>query len=169
MTERRTFVPPKHSIAQVFVLVLLGIFAVMSTLMVLLSAQMYRGVVSRTEQNSTYRILTSYVSNAVRASDAENCVYTDHRNGVDMLVLTSEIDGDAYETLIYCHGGMLRELFADADQEFDPEYGEIICSAQSFAAQIDNDLLTVTLTDGTGGSATIDIALSCSQEDGNEQ
>ena len=66
MNEKMTFVPRKHSISQVFVFVLLGIFAVMSTLMVLLSAQMYRGVVGKTEQNSSYRILTSYVSNAVR-------------------------------------------------------------------------------------------------------
>ena len=37
----------QHSMQGVFVFVLLGLFAVMSTLMVLLGAQMYRGTVDR--------------------------------------------------------------------------------------------------------------------------
>ena len=166
MNEKMTFVPRKHSISQVFVFVLLGIFAVMSTLMVLLSAQMYRGVVGKTEQNSSYRILTSYVSNAVRGSDVRNGIFADEGNGTDMLVLASDIDGAAYETLIYCHDGMLRELFTDAGQEFAPEYGEIICEAQSFEARIENGLLSVWMTDGAGDSVSIDIALRSRQEAG---
>lgn len=168
MTERRTFVPRRHPVAQLFVFVLLGIFAVMSTVMVLLSAQMYRGVIDRSEQNSAHRILTSYVSNAVRGRDEAGCVYTDRRGGEDVLVLATEADGEIYETLIYCHDGMLREIFAAAGQEFDPEYGEIICGAQSFEARIDGGLLTAEMTDGGGGSARIEIALRCSQEAADE-
>ena len=87
-------------------------------------------------------------------------------NGTDMLVLASDIDGAAYETLIYCHDGMLRELFTDVGQEFSPEYGEIICEAQSFEARIENGLLSVWMTDGAGDSVSIDIALRSRQEAG---
>lgn len=166
MIQRRTFVSRSHPITQVFVFVLLGIFAVMSTLMVLLSAQLYRDVVGKTEQNSTYRILTSYVANAVRSGDGNGGISTDCRNGVDMLVLTTEEEGWTFETLIYCHDGALRELFTDAGQEFDPEYGEIICSAQSFTARTGSGLLTIDMTDAEGDSVSLEIALRSSQEAG---
>ena len=45
----------------VFVFVLLGLFAVMSTLMVLLGAQMYRNTVDKTTENNEGRVLTAYV------------------------------------------------------------------------------------------------------------
>ena len=159
MNGRKSFTPRKHPVSQAFVFMLLGIFAVMSTLMVLLSAQLYRSVIDRTEQNTARRILTGYVSNAVRGSDADGGVYADNRGGTDVLALAMDVDGDVYETLIYCHEGVLYELFMEPGQEFDPEYGSVICEAQSFAARIEDGLLTAEMTDGDGRSARIDIAL----------
>ena len=159
MSKAGTFAPHRHSISQVFVFVLLGVFAVMSTFMVLLSAQMYRGIVDQTEQNSAYRIMTSYVMNAVRGSDKADSIYIDERNGIDVLVFGWNVDGDIYETLIYCHDGMLRELFTSADQDFEPDYGEKICSAQSFEAVINDGLLEVKMTDGMGDEVRVDVAL----------
>ena len=168
MNQRRSFAPRRHSISQVFVFVLLGVFAVLSTFMVLLSAQLYRGIVDQTEESGAHRILTSYVANAVRGSDCAGGVSVDERSGVSMLVLGRDVDGERYETLIYCHDGKLRELFAAADQEFEPDYGEEICAAQHFEARISGGLLEMTMTDGAGSNAVIDIALRCSQEAGDE-
>ena len=168
MNKRRSFASHRHSISQVFVFVLLGVFAVISTFMVLLSAQLYRDIVNQTELSGAHRILTSYVANAVRGNDCAGSVYTDERAGVPMLVLGREIDGEKYETLIYCHEGKLCELFSEAMQEFDPGYGEEICDAQAFEARISDGLLHIAMTDSAGCDAAIDIALRCSQEAGNE-
>lgn len=164
MDGRKVTMPHKHMIAQVFVFVLLGVFAVLSTMMVLLSAQLYRGIVRQTEQHSSERILSSYVTNAVHANDAFGMITVENRGGTDMLVMGWEADGQRYETMIYCYDGALRELFASAEQEFDPEYGEIIGDAQSFVPEIRDGLLEVRLTDSAGQEDTLYIALRCGQE-----
>ncbi|MBR7189025.1 MAG: DUF4860 domain-containing protein [Clostridia bacterium] len=64
----------QHHMQGVFVFVLLGLFAVMSTLMVLLGAQMYRGTVDRSEANNDYRVLNAYVRSMLRAEDGAGAV-----------------------------------------------------------------------------------------------
>jgi hypothetical protein len=154
----------KHSISQVFVFLLLGVFAVFSTLMVLLGAQMYRGTVEQTEQHTEKRLLFSYVSNAVRGNDTADLVAVDNRGGIDVLVFGCEADGELYETLVYCYEGTLRELFVSAQQEFEPDYGEVICSAETFVPQLENGLLSIRIAGTSGQEETLHIALRCSQE-----
>lgn len=164
MSDMHGGMTQKHSISQVFVFLLLGVFAVFSTLMVLLGAQMYRGTVEQTEQNSERRVMINYVKNVVRSNDGENMVRIDHRNGIDRLVFAYDFDGDMYETMVYCYEGELRELFVRADQEFEPEYGESICRAQAFEPELEDGLLVVRLTDAQGRDSELRIALRCSQE-----
>lgn len=164
----RTKITHNHTISQVFVFVLLGVFAVLATMMVLLSAQLYRGIVDQTDQHSAERILSSYVANVVRSGDESGMVEIDTRDGIDMLVLGMDVDGERYETLIYCYEGTLRELFTSAEQEFEPDYGEIICNAQAFQPVMQNGLLEMSLTDDLGQQNTLYIALRCSQEAANE-
>ena len=64
----------RHSMQGVFVFVLLGLFAVMSTLMVLLGAQMYRGTVDRSADNNRDRVLAAYVRSMLRSGDARGAV-----------------------------------------------------------------------------------------------
>jgi len=159
LNEKANRFSPKHTIAQVFVFVLLGVFAVLSVLMVLLSAQLYRGTVNQTEQHSAQRILSSYVTNIVSANDVKGMISVEKLDGVEMLVLGWDVEGELYETKIYCHDGSLRELFMRASQEFDPEYGEEICAAQAFSPVLNEELLEISLTDGTGHESTLYIAL----------
>lgn len=153
-----------HAISQAFVFLLLGVFAVFSTLMVLLSAQMYRGTVDQTDRHNAHRVLFSYVNNVVRSNDSADTVSVQRRGDVDMLVFGWDIDGERYETMVYCYDGALRELFVAADQEFEPGYGEVICEAGQFEPALHSNLLSVRVVDGTGVEDTLHIALRCSQE-----
>ena len=153
-----------HAISQAFVFLLLGVFAVFSTLMVLLSAQMYRGTVDQTDRHNAQRVLSSYVNNVVRSNDSADTISVQQRGGLDMLVFGWDIDGERYETMVYCYEGSLRELFVSAEQEFEPDYGEVICEAQKFTPALENNLLSVCLVDGAGTENTLHIALRCSQE-----
>lgn len=126
-----------HTISQAFVFLLLGVFAVFSTLMVLLGAQLYRGIVSETEQASTRRILRSYVTNAARGNDAADMIHVESMNGTDVLVFEWKDDEVKYQTMVYYYDGYLRELFTGVDQPFEPDYGEEICEAQAFEAAPD--------------------------------
>jgi len=104
------------------------------------------------------------VANVVRSNDAAGMVSVEKRGDIDVLVLGYDADGEKYETAIYCYEGTLCELFAGAEQEFEPAYGEKICGAQAFEPQIKDGLLSVKLTDAAGEEAVISIALRCSQE-----
>ncbi len=153
----------RHVVSGVFIFLLLGIFAVFSTVMVLFSAQFYRATVDQTTRHNEERVLYHYVVNAVRGNDAGGSVAVREEAGLPVLSLGWEADGDRYETRIYCHDGALRELFTDAADPFDPEDGEVICPAEGFIPVMEDGLLTLTLTDGRGETRTIHMALRCGE------
>lgn len=153
----------RHVVSGVFIFLLLGIFAVFSTVMVLFSAQFYRGTVDQTNRHNEDRVLIHYVINAVRGSDAAGSVTVAEEAGLPVLSLGMEADGDRYETKIYCYDGALRELFMDAAEPFDPEYGEVICPAEAFTPVMEGGLLTMTLTNSRGEIQTVHMALRCGE------
>ena len=104
----------------VFVFVLLGLFALMSTLMVLLGAQMYRGTVDHSERNNDGRVLSAYVRSMVRAEDARGAVSVEEHGDMTALAMREEIDGEDYVTWLYQYEGQLYEQFTDAGRTLTP-------------------------------------------------
>ena len=155
-----------HVISQAFVFLLLGLFAVFSTLMVLLGAQLYRGIVDQTEAHNARRVLYSYVNNAVRGNNAADLIHMEQIDGVDALVFDWFVDGEHYETKVYCHEGTLRELFSEAGEAFEPDYGEIICRAEAFRPEMEGKLLKLHIEDAEGHARTLHMALTCAGEEG---
>ena len=153
----------QHSMQGVFVFVLLGLFAVMSTLMVLLGAQMYRNTVDKTTENNEGRVLTAYVRSMVRAEDAYEALSVEDHDGVTALAMRESIDGEGYVTWIYQYDGQLYEQFTSGDREFEPEAGTAICAAQGFEPALEEGLLTMNLVDDEGETSVIRVALRCAQ------
>lgn len=150
-----------HSMQGVFVFVLLGLFAVMSTLMVLMGAQMYRGTVADSGANNENRLLGAYVRSMVRAEEARDAVAIEDRDGMKVIALYEDIEGAHYVTWIYRYDGQLYEQFTEANYEFDPEVGMPICPINSFDPDIENGLLTVRMTDEKDAETIVRVALRC--------
>ena len=148
-----------HAIAGVFVFLLLGVFAVFSTLLVLFGAQAYRATTARTATHGDERTIYAYMLNSLRGDDEMGMVRPRTEDGIDMVAVSYDFDGDLYEKRIYCYDGYLRELFTSAENEFDPAGGEKVCEAQSLKAQMDGSLLTVEITDANGKTHTVDTAM----------
>lgn len=149
-----------HVISGAFVFLLLGVFAIASTLMVLLSAQFYRATVEQTRIHNRQRVLCSYLMNVVRGNDAADAVRVTDMDGLDVLVFGSDVGDVRYETRIYCYAGYLREWFAAADQEFEPDYGEKICAAQRFLPSLgENGVLELWAVDEAGKEYVLHVAL----------
>lgn len=152
----KSFQTRSHSISGAFVFLLLGIFALFSVLMVLLSAQLYRNTVHAGDEHNALRVASSYLMNTVHAADRRNAISVEEREGIPMLVLSwpdedgSEDPGDMYETLIYCSGGSLYELLISGGSEFVPDDGEVICSMADFRPSLSGQTLTLDYTDGAG-------------------
>lgn len=149
-----------HAVAGAFVFLLLGLFAVLSTMLVLLGAQAYRSLTAAAERHNTERILHAYVYNAALADDAAGALEIGQEGGLDVLRVVYDYgDGDVYVKRIYCCDGALRELFAAEEYVFEPEEGEAICPAESMKAEIDRGLLSVTLTGADGRTVLAQAAL----------
>lgn len=147
-----------HSIAGVFVFLLLGIFAVFSTVMVLLGARAYKATSERTTNHNDIRIASAYMRSMVRSDDAADAVKIENIGGVHAVTLVNVYGEDTYFTRLYAYGGTLRELFTDAELEFEPQNGEPVCAADSMKAEIKNGILTIEIQKGEE-CTEVDIAL----------
>ncbi len=159
MMGRRT--ETRHEMQGIFVFVLLGMFAVMSTLLVLLGAQMYRGTVSHSEETGQVRVLTSYVRSMVRAQDQEGAVGIEQYGDRTVLALHEDLGTESYVTWLYEYEGNLYEQFTDSGREFSPASGTAICPAGSFEPVLEDGLLTIGMTDADGEDCTVRIRLRC--------
>lgn len=158
--KRRTV---QHSMQGVFVFVLLGLFAVMSTLMVLLGAQMYRNTVDNSTANNEGRVLSAYVRSMIRAEDTSDAIEIGEYDGVKTLAMREDLDGETYVTWLYCYDGHMYEWFTSDDGRFSPESGTAICQAQRFEPRLEDGLLTADMINAKGESETVRVALRCAQ------
>lgn len=138
----------RHTADTVFVLLLYGLFVLVSLLLALIGVQVYRNIVSRTSARSEMRACLSYVANKVRSSPE---VRLETRDGLTVLTLPETEGDEPFETLIYFYDGSLRELFQRQTDSFRPAGGEEIVSLTGFAVSESADgLLTVTSRDVGG-------------------
>lgn len=121
----------KHQIDGLLALVLLGLFAVCILAVLLTGAGTYRRLAERDDAAYDRRTAVQYVATKVRQADRLGGVSVCEFEGVPALLLTEEIEGELYETHIYCHEGYLKELFAAADSGLLPEDGERILAVRS--------------------------------------
>lgn len=123
-------------------LFLLGFF-----LLVVFGAQNFRHAVEAQAANNDERVLLSYISTCVAASDREGAV--EIRPLDDSSVLVVRDPESEYAQRIYLWGGNLVEDFAPADDPLNPGEAEIIGATDTFsAALIGEDLLEVSTDAG---------------------
>jgi len=147
-----------HTISGAFVFLLLGVFAVFSTLMVVLGVRAYRGGVERAAEHNAARIPSSYLRSMVRADDEAGVIRVEEEEGGSAIILENVYGADRYVTRLYVWGGFLREWFAAGDMPFEPESGEIVCEAEALEASLGGGLLSARLLCG-GEWTGVDIAL----------
>lgn len=150
-----------RALSGAFVFLLLGLFALSAALLVLFGAQAYRAVVQRTDMHNNGRILNAYIVNAVQADDAAGAVSIREIDGMDVLHVAYEFDGESYGKWIYCDGEFLRELFTAESYGFDPEMGDNVCAAGDMSLSRQGNLITAVITDEYGRTYEAQVALRC--------
>lgn len=151
----------KHKLDGLIALVLFGVFAACVLSVLLTGADVYRRLTERDREAYSRRTCVQYVATKVRQARSGSDIRVDNFDGVDRVSLVEEIEGDKYVTMVYCFDGYLRELFTFDDPEgevFFPEDGEKIIEAQDMTASLDDGLLTVNITDGSGNESTITLS-----------
>ena len=151
----------QHRMQGAFVFVLLGLFAILATLLVLLGAQMYRNVTQRADQGNSNRVLGSYVRSMIRAEDAGESVSIEDHDGIATLTMHEMIGEDPYVTWIYAYDGVLCEQFTRAERPFKPEAGTKLVAVNSFEPEIEGSMVTVRIGYGEDEECVIREALRC--------
>ena len=156
-----------HAISGVFVFLLLGIFAVFSTIMVLMSAKAYKGMVDQAALHNSMRVASSYIRTMLRADDESGALRIEDIEGVHTITMENEWE-DLYVTRLYVYEGKLREWFALAEMPFSPQNGESVCDLDSMNAEFVNGILKVTVSKN-GREIEIDYAPRASAEARGEE
>ena len=146
------------------VLALLLVFAGISVALIALGGQAYRSILAAADENAQRRASVSYVLGRVRAFDAQDCVRIDgvtfDGETVDVLILGEEIDGELYETRIYCADGRLREQFVAADSALEAsDDGEAIAALEHFEAEQNGGIIRLRFAHPDGDVQTVHAAL----------
>ena len=137
-----------HGITGVFVFLLLGLFALFSTAMVLLGANVYRGIAARADDHNGTRVTSAYLRSMLRAEDGAGVLSVEEAGGLETVTMRHVWDGDSYVTRLYVYDGALREWFAEEAEPFEPAFGEEVCEAQAMTAELSGGLLTVRVQSG---------------------
>lgn len=146
------------------VLLLFGVFAVCILSVLLSGADVYQRLADRDRLGYDYRTAGQYLSTRVRQADRADAITVRSFGDADALVLTEEIAGEEYLTLVYCHDGYLRELFTFAGGNFLPEDGEKVLRAQSLSLSLDDHLLTAELIGPEGEAQKLALFLRSGEE-----
>ena len=144
-----------HAIAGVFVFLLLGVFAVFSTMLVLVGAQAYRATATHSEEHNAQRSIYTYLLNSIRGDDSLGMLEVENEGGIDVLAVHYDFESGSYVKRIYCWDGSLREQLSSVKYEFDPAKGDAIAPADNFYAHMADGLLTIELTDAYGRAHTV--------------
>ena len=87
---------------------------------------------------------------------ADNGVSVEPFGGRDALILTEE---GGYATYVYWHEGYLMELYTSVDGDLAPEDGEKLMASGGLELSLEDGLLTVDITQGTGEQDTLCLSL----------
>ncbi len=148
------------TIQNVFVLLLLSLFACLSTFLVTIGAQLYRGTVDSAEKNNTSRIMTAVVRSAIWAEDGGNVMVEKLDNfGITALTVVEEYEDETNYKRLFAYEGSLLETYTDEELPFDPKYGEPLCDLKEFEPELNGNVLTVHLKATDDSESTIRMTL----------
>ena len=149
MKENRHF----STVQTALVVALCGIFAFLALGSALLGSGVYRKAAERSERNSTVRTAAHYMTNQVRQNDT-GAAYVTTFGGFDALVFSQLIDDSVYDTILYCDGQFLRELFFERGLDMKPEDGTEMLEVDALALSETDGVITMTIT-AAGETVTV--------------
>lgn len=144
----------RHMIDFLFTLALFCVFAATALSVSLVGAKVYKNTVNNMDINFERRTSLSYVSTKIRQFNSVGRIKTADFNGTASLVLTQDIEGITFNTMIYFYDGALRELSVREGIETSPQNGVEIIKISNFEfEEVLPSLYKLTSTDAEGNIA----------------
>lgn len=145
-------------------LILFGVFAACLLFLLLTGADVYQKMRDRDMATYDSRTVVQYITTRVRQADRADCLTVEVFDGLDALILLEEVDGELYETKLYCYDGWLMELYAAADSDLSPMDGERILELSELEFALADGFLQAKLTLPDGRAEAISLQLRSGRE-----
>ena len=145
-------------IQNVFIFLLLEVFAISAIFLTALSAQVYRNTVETSNRNNESRVAAAIIRGAVQGDDS-GIVSVVEEGGVPVLRFANDYDGEIYYHRLFCMDGWLRESLTSEDWEFEEELGEPLMEMSVFEPVIEGNLLRVRVETPLGGEQEVSVYL----------
>ena len=145
-------------------LMVFGVFAACLLFLLLTGADAYQKMRQRDTATYESRTAVQYMTTRVRQADRAESITTEVFDGLDALVLREGIDGETYETKLYCYDGWLTELYAAADSDLSPADGEKILELRELELSLQDGLLQAKLILPDGREESLSLQLRSGRE-----
>lgn len=149
----------KHQISSLMALLLFGVFAICILAVLLSATDLYQRLTQRDAQSYEARTAAMFIATKVRQNDCADRIEVAHLDDTEALVFTETVEGESFQTWIYCFDGYLYELFLPADLTPAPEDGERLLPIADLQLELQDRLLTAELTHADGQRQTLQLML----------
>lgn len=131
----------QHTADFLFILSLLGVFALSALLVMLFGAGIYEKLVQQSQSMYETGTALSYVREKIHSCDSGQGISIVSKDGTDVLVLTDQVNGRMLHTCIYFLDGALLELNEPAGESLPLTAGQEILTLTDFSMQQLSDTL----------------------------
>ena len=149
----------KGLVHTVCVLAVICMFGISAMMLGSVGASVYKNIAERNLNSFELRTSLSYVKTKINQYDESGKLTIEERDGIKMLILSEEVEGETFDTAVYFNKGKLYEITGVKGMKFKPDDGFAILSVDSFEITEDNGLVKLVTTDDDGESETLYVKL----------
>lgn len=149
----------KGIVHTVCVLAVICMFGISAMMLGSVGASVYKNIAERNLNSFELRTSLSYVKTKINQYDEIGKIAIEERDGVKMLILSEDIEGEIFDTAVYFNKGKLYEITGAKGMKFKPDDGFVILSVDSFEITENNGLIKLVSTDKDGDSETLYVKL----------
>ena len=149
----------KGLVHTVCVLAVICMFGISAMMLGSVGASVYKNIAERNLNSFELRTSLSYVKTKINQFDEIGKISVEERDGIKMLILSEDIEGEIFDTAVYFNKGKLYEITGAKGMKFKPDDGFAILSVDSFEITENNGLIKLVSTDKDGDSETLYVKL----------
>ena len=137
----------KGLVHTVCVLAVICMFGISAMMLGSVGASVYKNIAERNLNSFELRTSLSYVKTKINQYDEVGRIAVEERDGLKMLILSEEVQGEIFDTAVYFNKGKLYEITGARGMKFKPDDGFAILNVDSFDISENNELIKLVTTD----------------------
>ena len=137
----------KGLVHTVCVLAVICMFGISAMMLGSVGASVYKNIAERNLNSFELRTSLSYVKTKINQYDEAGRIAVEERDGLKMLILSEEVQGEIFDTAVYFNKGKLYEITGAKGMKFKPDDGFAILNVDSFDISENNGLIKLVTTD----------------------